>query len=90
MFDNLMQNLFLNAKNKIEEEKKLLEDKIIDININEELLKEDKEMIEDLLVININKALEQAVMLKEKELETAKNDLMPDINDIFNSLNDSE
>lgn len=108
MFDNLMQNLFLNAQNKVEEEKKLLEDKIIefsstdgnikiklnanskvlDLNISDELLKEDKEMIEDLLLINFNKAFEQANKVRDEQLEGLKEGMMPNIDDLLDNFSD--
>ncbi len=108
MFDNLMQNLYLNAKNKIEEEKKALAEKkidfissdkkisiklngnleILDLSINDDILKEDKEIIEDLLVVNINKAMNKAAEIREKELKEVKDGLMPDMNNIFNSFSD--
>ncbi len=108
MFDNLMQNVFLNAKNKLEEEKKSLKDKIIEysssddnikikINANSEILdlvlspnilNGDKEMLEDLLIVNINKAINEANALRDKELESLKENILPDINDIMGSFGD--
>ena len=105
-----MQNLFLNAKNQVDEQKKQFEDKfidfisncqkikiklnangkIIDLEIDESLLKDGKEAVEDLLVVNLNKAIEQANSVRNNELEKLKKDVMPDMNDIFNSLNDDE
>jgi len=105
MFDNLFQNLFENAKNQLENQKKLLEDKLIDfvssdnnikikmnlnlkildLQINESFLKEDKEMIEDLMVVNINKAIEQAENERSKYLEKVKSDIMPNLNDLFDT-----
>ena len=107
MFDNLMNNLFSNAKNQLEEQKKIFDDKyiefisseqnikiklnangrIIDISLSEKIL-DDKEELEDLLVVNLNKAIEKAQKFREKELEEMKKNIMPDINDIFDSFND--
>ncbi len=108
MFDNLLNNFLENAKNQINNQKKLLDDKvidffssdkkikikinlnykIIDIDISEDILSEGKEAIEDLLVVNLNKAIEAAEAERDKYLENMKKDLMPDINDIFNSFSD--
>ncbi|MBN2662259.1 MAG: YbaB/EbfC family nucleoid-associated protein [Bacteroidales bacterium] len=108
MFDNLMQNLFLNTQNKIEEEKKVLEEKIIeyssaddyikiklnanikvlDISISPNIISEDKEMLEDFLVVNFNKAIELANKAREEQLESIKTEMMPDINDILGSFSD--
>ena len=48
------------------------------IEINEELMK-DKEMLEDYLMIALNKALEQAGEMQETELKKAATDAMPNI-----------
>lgn len=108
MFDNLMQNLFLNTQNKIEEEKKVLEEKIIeysstddyikiklnanikvlDLSISPDILKEEKEMLEDLLIVNLNKAIEMAHKVRDEQLESVKSGMMPDINDILGSFSD--
>jgi DNA-binding protein YbaB len=110
MLDNLMQNMFLNAKNQIEDEKKVLagkfidfesndkkillkvsaEGKIQDLKISPDLLKDEVEMVEDLLVVNINKALEMAQEVRIAELEKLKSGMMPDFGDILNSLGDMD
>ncbi len=110
MFDNLMQNLFLNAKNQVEEQKKHFEDKfidfissnqkikiklnangkVLDIQIAPELIDEGIEAVEDLLVVNLNKALEKAEKYRNEELEKLKTDVMPNINDIFSAFDDEE
>ncbi len=107
MFDNLMQNLFLNAKNKLDDEKKILADKIIehnsnnnelkivatadgqikDIKINISLDQLEKEMLEDLLVININNVLKKADEYKLSQFSGLGNQIMPDFNSIFETLN---
>lgn len=105
-----MQNMFLNAKNKLEEEKKVLagkfidfesndkkivlkvsaEGKIQDLNISPDLLKEDVEMVEDLLVVNINKALEMAQEVRVAELEKLKSGMMPNLGDLISSIGDMD
>lgn len=105
MFDNLFQNFFENAKNQLENQKKLLEDKIIDfessdknikvklnlnfkildLQIDQTIMNEDKEILEDLLVVNINKAIENARKARTEYLEKTKSDIMPNIDDLFNS-----
>lgn len=104
MFDNLFQNLFENAKNQLENQKKLLENKVIDfessdknikiklnlnlkildIQVEQIILNEDKEVLEDLLVVNINKAIEKAQEARTEYLEKIKSDIMPNIDDLFN------
>lgn len=101
-----MQNVFLNAQNKIEEEKKILEQKILeysssdnnikiklnanskllDLSISKDLLTEDVEMLEDLLLVNLNKAIEQANKVREEQLERAKAGMMPNIDDLLGSF----
>lgn len=105
-----MQNLFLNAKNQVDDQKKQFEDKFIDfistdqkikikvsgngkikdIEIAEELFNEGKEALEDFLVVNINKALDLAENFRIDELNKLKKDIMPNIDDIFNSLDTEE
>ena len=105
-----MQNMFFNAKNQAEEEKKKLANKIInfdsndnnikikvtgngklnDLTISPALLKQEPEMIEDLLVVNINKALQKADEIRKIEMEKIKDEMMPDFGDIMNSLGDIE
>tara|TARA_R110002050_G_scaffold296426_1_gene456365 strand:- start:8490 stop:8813 length:324 start_codon:yes stop_codon:yes gene_type:complete len=48
------------------------------ININEELL-EDKEQLEDYLILTLNKAIEKATQINEAELAAAAKDGMPNI-----------
>ncbi|MBN2890994.1 MAG: YbaB/EbfC family nucleoid-associated protein [Bacteroidales bacterium] len=108
MLDDLMQNLFLNAKNQIEQEKKILEDKVIDfesndkkiflkvsangrikdLNISPDLLKEEPEMVEDLLVVAINNALDKAEELRTQEMDKLKNGIIPNLDDLMSSFGD--
>ena len=48
------------------------------ISIDESLL-QDKEMLEDYLIIALNKALEEAGKMQESELKKAASDAMPNI-----------
>jgi DNA-binding YbaB/EbfC family protein len=48
------------------------------INIDEDLM-QDKEMLEDYLMIALNKALEEAGKMQEEELKRAAKDAMPNI-----------
>lgn len=110
MFDNLMQNLLLNAKNQVDDQKKQFEDKFIDfistdqkikikvnangkikdLEIDVSLFDEGKEALEDFLVVNINRAIDLAENYRTNEIDKVKKDIMPNINDIFNSLNIEE
>ena len=51
---------------------------IKNIEVSEELL-EDKEQLEDYLVLTLNKAIKRASDMNEAELGAAANDGMPDI-----------
>jgi len=48
------------------------------LSINEELM-QNKEMLEDYLMIALNKALEEAGKMQEEELKRAAKDAMPNI-----------
>jgi len=48
------------------------------INIDDDLM-QDKEMLEDYLMIALNKALEEAGKMQEEELKRAAKDAMPNI-----------
>ncbi len=48
------------------------------IDINDELL-EDKEQLEDYLILTLNKAIEKATQINETELAAAAKDGMPNI-----------
>ena len=108
MLEDLMQNMFLNAKNQVEQEKKVLADKIIyfesndkkiilkisadgklkDLKLSSELLNEDVEMLEDLLIVNINKALQKAEEIRIAEMNKLKGEIIPDLGDIMSSIGD--
>ena len=110
MFDDLLQNLFLNAKNQIDEQKKQLGDKVIDfissdekisvkingnyeildIKIDKELLSEPVELIEDLLVVNLNKAIKKVDEVRKEILDNTMNNAMPDLGAMFDALDDDE
>jgi nucleoid-associated protein EbfC len=51
---------------------------IREINISEELL-EDKEMLEDYLILTLNKAISRASAINEQELAAAAKDGLPNI-----------
>ena len=51
---------------------------IREINISEELL-EDKEMLEDYLILTLNKAISRASSINEQELAAAAKDGLPNI-----------
>lgn len=52
--------------------------KVKSLNINDELL-EDKEQLEDYLILTLNKALERAKTTYEAELSSVAKEGMPDI-----------
>ncbi len=60
--------------------------KIVDLKISEDLLKENHEMLEDLLVVNLNKAIEKLDEVKNKEMEKIKGEAVPNIDELFNSF----
>jgi hypothetical protein len=64
--------------------------KIVDISLSDDFLKFDKEQIEDLLVVNLNKAIEKAEKFRNEEIEKMKNSLIPNIDDILDSFNEIE
>jgi nucleoid-associated protein EbfC len=51
--------------------------KIVNIALSEEVSKGDKEELEDLLVVAINRALEQAEKVHEAEMQGAANGFLP-------------
>ena len=51
--------------------------KITDIKIKEELLKSDKEEIEELLTVAVNRAIEQADKINEAEMQTSAKSFLP-------------
>jgi nucleoid-associated protein EbfC len=51
--------------------------KIVNISVNEELTKADKEELEDLLVVAVNRALEKAESLHEAEMQGAAQGFIP-------------
>lgn len=52
--------------------------KVKNISVDEKLL-EDKEQLEDYLVLTMNKAIEKATQINEAEIGSAAKDGMPDI-----------
>ena len=57
-----------------------------DLTISSDLL-EDKEMLEDFLIVNINNAIKIAKETKTKEMETLKAEMIPDFGDILDAFN---
>ena len=58
--------------------------KITNISISDELMKNtDKEAIEDLVIVAINKVLEQAKMVQEAEMAKVAQGAMPNIGNLF-------
>ena len=57
--------------------------KIKDISIDPVLLSQDKEMLEDLLVLTLNKAIEKADKVNEAEMQGAASGMMPDLKNMF-------
>ena len=58
--------------------------KITNINISDELIKDaDKEIIEDLIIVAVNKALEQAKKVQEVEMAKVAQSAMPNIGGLF-------
>ncbi len=51
--------------------------KIVNVNINEEIAKGDKEELEDLLLVAINRALEKAEKVNEAEMQGAASGFLP-------------
>ncbi|MEM9022336.1 MAG: YbaB/EbfC family nucleoid-associated protein [Bacteroidota bacterium] len=49
------------------------------VHIDDALLQEDKEQLEDLLIIALNKALDDATQVNETEMKGAAQGLMPNI-----------
>ncbi len=108
MFDDLLQNLFLNAKNQINEQKKELGGKVIDfissdekinikingnfeildLKISADLMSEPIEIIEDLLVVNLNKAIKKIHEIREKQMTESVGNVMPDLNSVFDMFDD--
>ncbi|MAX80206.1 MAG: nucleoid-associated protein, YbaB/EbfC family [Crocinitomicaceae bacterium] len=50
-----------------------------EVNIDETLMQGDKEELEDLMILAINKAIENATNVQEAELAAAAKDVMPNI-----------
>jgi len=58
--------------------------KITNISISDKLFKEtDKEAIEDLVIVAVNKALEQAKMVQETEMAKVAQGAMPNIGNLL-------
>ena len=53
---------------------------VISISIDEEILKEDKDMIEDVVLAAIKKAMENADKVAEDKMKSATGGMMPDMN----------
>ena len=53
--------------------------KIVNINVDEDFLKGDKEELEDILLVAVNRALEQAEKVNEAEMQTATKGLLPNM-----------
>ncbi len=56
--------------------------KIKNIIISQELM-DDKESVEDLIIVAINRALEKAEKISEIEMKGVANNVMPDIQNMF-------
>ncbi len=58
--------------------------KIVNLEISDELIKDaDKESIEDLVILAINRAIEKAEKLSEDQLAGTAQGIMPDIGSMF-------
>lgn len=58
--------------------------KITNISISDNLMQDaDKEAIEDLIIVAVNKALEQAKSIQEIEMAKAAQGAMPNLGNIF-------
>lgn len=57
--------------------------KVISISISDDIIN-DKEAIEDLTIVAINKALANADKIAEKETGTMAKGILPDLGNIFN------
>tara|TARA_B110000438_G_C15723985_1_gene611134 strand:+ start:576 stop:899 length:324 start_codon:yes stop_codon:yes gene_type:complete len=53
---------------------------ILSVSINQEILTEDKEMIEDVVLAAIKKAMENADKMAEEKMKSATGGMMPDMN----------
>jgi DNA-binding YbaB/EbfC family protein len=98
MFDNLMSQMQEQAneiKKKLEETiieteaegglvkvKATGNKKILSIEISEDIIN-DKEAIEDLVIVAINKAIEKAEEITEKETGSMAQGLFPDLGNLF-------
>jgi len=56
--------------------------KVISVEISDEIAN-DKEAIEDLVIVAINKAIEKADKLAEKETGSMAKEMLPDLGNIF-------
>jgi len=56
--------------------------KILSVEINDEIAN-DKETIEDLIIVAINKAIEEAEIISEKEMGSIAQGLMPNLGGLF-------
>ncbi len=56
--------------------------KILSIEINDEIAN-DKETIEDLIIVAVNKAIEKAEEVSEKEMSNIAQGILPDLGGLF-------
>lgn len=56
--------------------------KIINISISDEILN-DKETVEDLIIVAVNKAILKAEEIHEKEMGSVAKNMLPDLNGLF-------
>ena len=53
---------------------------ILSINIQKDILKEDKEMIEDMILAAVKKAMENAEKVAEEKMKSVTGGMMPNMN----------
>ena len=53
---------------------------IISINIQEDILKEDKDMVEDMVLAAVKKAMSNAEKIAEKKMKAVTGGMMPNMN----------
>jgi DNA-binding protein YbaB len=61
--------------------------KLLDISVSSDLLN-DKEMLEDFLVLNFNKAIEEVNKFRQVEAEKIQQGLMSNLGSLFNNINE--
>ena len=57
--------------------------KVTAVYLSPELLQRDKEELEDLLIIAMNKAIENADSVNESEMQSSAAGMMPNLKDMF-------